>query len=184
MPLVAQPPVITAVNYPSATQPFTPRTVADVTDFVVHHTAGPVTQTPLQIDAFERSRGDIFMPYTWLIDNGGTIYAGRPALAMSAATYGRNMNSVAVCLIGNFQSNDAGFTGDPTAQQVAALTDLCIWAHRNYAAITRTYAHGDVAALFYNNDSNYATDCCGDRLRALLPALRQSVSAALQHGGA
>lgn len=177
-------PTIVNVNYPAPTQGFTPRDISSVTDFVVHHSAGPLTQTPLEIDAYEREHGDIYMPYTWLIDAQGTIYAGRPALVISAATFGRNAQSVACCLIGNFQSNDPGFTGDPSSAQLAALQDLCTWAHRAYPAIDRTYAHGDVAALFYNGDSNYATECCGDRLRAQLPRLRNAVYSALQHVGA
>ncbi len=174
-------PQILPVNYPAPAQAFTPRSASAITDFVVHHTAGPLAQTPLEIDAFERTNGDIFMPYTWLIDSAGNIYEGRPPLTISAATFGRNVESVACCLIGNFQDNAAGFNGPPSAAQFAALTDLCVWAHRQFPAISQTYAHGDVAHLFYHDDSFYATECCGNVLRALLPGLRTSVSAALQH---
>lgn len=175
---------IIAVNYPPPTHPFSMRDGSNITDFVVHHSAGPLTQTPPQIDAFERTNGDIYMPYTWLIDTAGKVYAGRPPLAISAATFGRNVESVACCMIGNFQDDASGFHGPPSAAQLGALTDLCIWAHRQFPSISRTYAHGDVAGLFYNGDSFYATACCGNVLRALLPALRTRVAGALQHVGA
>ncbi len=178
-------PTIVSVAYPQPTAPFTPRSVTDIADFVVHHTAGPITQTPLEIDDYERNNADhdIYMPYTWLIGADGTIYAGRPPLVVSAATYGRNLQSVACCLIGDFQSDDAGFTGPPPQCSIDSLTSLCIWAHQQFPAISQTYAHGEVAALFYGGNSNYATDCCGDVLRALLPGIKSTVAVALMHSG-
>jgi hypothetical protein len=172
---------IVSVPYPQEKSSFTPRPTRSITDFIVHHTAGPVTQTPLDIDKFERTRGMIYMPYTWIIAHDGTIYRGRPPLVVSAATYGRNAESVACCLIGNFQQGDAGYTGPPADQQVQALTALCIWAHQQYPSITRTYSHSDVASLFYHSDSNYATACCGSDLRKLIPAVRLAVSKAMNH---
>jgi len=154
-------PTIVDPGYSPPDGAFTLRTATSITDFIVHHSAGPTSQTPLEIDAFERGNGDIFMPYTWLIAADGTIFSGRPPSAMSAATYGRNAQSVACCLIGNFQQDDAGYTGQPTTAQMASLTSLCIWAHRQYPTIERTIAHGDVAALFYGGSGDYATACCG-----------------------
>ena len=167
-------------GYPAPTGPFTQRTLASITDFIVHHSAGPTNQTPLEIDAFERSEGDIFMPYTWLIGPDGTIYTGRPADVVSAATYGRNAQSVAVCLIGNFQEGDPGFTGPPSDAQLDQLLELCVFAHRTYPSIERTLAHRDVAPMFYPNDeADYATACCGSVLYADLPGIKAKVVAEL-----
>ena len=166
-------------GYSDPTSPFTVRGDDAVTDFVVHHSAGPLNQTPLEIDAFERENGDIYMPYTWLIDNKGNIYSGRPVYAVSAATFGRNQESVAVCLIGNFERSSPGYNGPPSQEALASLETLCMWAHRQYPSIVRTYCHGDVAGLFYGGDSNYATLCCGDILRTQVAGIKARIAAAL-----
>lgn len=169
-------------GYPPVNGEFTPRERSTVTDLVIHHTAGPKTQTPLEIDAFERTRGDIYMPYTWLIGPDGTIYNGRPPLAVSAATYGRNVQSVAICLIGNFQSDDAGFTGDPPSEQLNALLSLAIWVHRQFPTIDNTYAHGQVYQYHPSEMTDYTTACCGNALIVMLPDIKNKIRAALQHG--
>jgi hypothetical protein len=173
---------IVHVDYPDQAGPFSLRALSSITDFIVHHSAGPTSQTPLEIDAFERSRGDIYIPYTWLIGADGTVYDGRPITAISAASYGRNAQSVAVCVIGNFQENDAGYTGPPSDAQLNSLLSLCIYAHRTIPMIVRTYAHGDIAMMFYPQDpGDYSTACCGSVLRAKLPDIKSKVAQALHH---
>jgi hypothetical protein len=166
--------------YPQAAGSFTMRSLSGITDFIVHHSAGPKSQTPLEIDAFERGNGDVYMPYTWLIDDAGTIFAGRPANYVSAATYGRNQESVAVCLIGDFQRDDAGYNGPPSAAALAALEALCLLAHKQFPSIVRTIVHGDVAAMFFGGDGNYATACCGDELKADVEQIRSRIAATLR----
>jgi len=167
---------IATVNYPAPTSPFTPRSAGAITDFIVHHSAGPKSQTPMQIDAFERTEGDIYIPYTWLIDDKGTIYSGRPPEFISAASYGRNAESVAVCLIGNFQKDDKGYNGPPSTAALNSLYDLCLYAHKKYPSIIRTYPHGSIAHLFFEDDDNYATECAGDQLNALVPGIKSRIS--------
>lgn len=164
--------------------PWVTRDLATVTDFIVHHSAGPKSQTPLEIEAFELGRGDNGMPYTWLISDNGTVYSGRPPYAVSAATYGRNSVSVAVCVIGNFEFNDPGYNGPVSAAAQQSLIDLCIYAHRQIPSIVRTIAHRDVAPMFYPQDTaDYATACCGSELYEYLPVLRSKVLAALNDHG-
>jgi hypothetical protein len=166
--------------YPPATGAFTPREASAITDFIVHHSDGPQSQTPLEIDAFERNGGDIYMPYTWLIGPDGTIYTGRPALVESAASYGRNEQSVAVCIIGAFQEGTPEYNGPPTDAALDQLLELCVFAHRQFPSIERTIAHRDIAPLFYPNDEgDYATACCGSVLYAMLPDIRAKVAAEL-----
>jgi hypothetical protein len=155
---------IVVPGYPPPTDAFTMREASSVSDLVLHHTAGPKEQTPLEIDAFERTRGDIAMPYNYLIDDSGTVYTGRPPLAVSAASYGRNKQSIAICLIGNFQRDDPGFNGPPSAAALTALYDLVLLVHRQYPSIMRTYPHGAISEIFFGGDSDYATECAGDQL--------------------
>ena len=171
--------------YVGPRSPWVARNTGSVTDFIVHHSAGPKSQTPMEIEAFELGRGDNGMPYTWLIDDKGTVYTGRPPHAVSAATYGRNSESVAVCMIGNFELGDTGYNGPVSDAALASLVDLCILAHRQLPSIVRTIAHRDVALLFYPQDQgDYSTACCGSELYAYLPTLRAKVGAALNNHAA
>ena len=179
-------PQIVDPGYPAPTSPFTTRAESSISDLVVHHTAGPKSQTPLEIDAFERGRGDIGMPYTWLIDDAGTIYSGRPPEAVSAASFGRNRQSIAVCLIGDFQRDDPGFNGPPSDAALKSLYDLVLWAHHKYPSIIRTYPHGAISDMFFGGDSNYATACAGDQLDAKLMdpgGIKARVASVLQKHG-
>lgn len=167
---------IIPVAYPSPSNVLTSRASRDITDFVIHHTAGALTQMPLDIDREHRAIGDAMIAYNWVITPDGKIYAGRPCGVIGAATFGRNPEAVAAVLVGNFEPGSAGFTGNPTPEQLVALEDLCLWAHLQYPSIARTYGHGDVAAMFYNGDSNYATACPGKLLRDAIPAIRAYVA--------
>jgi hypothetical protein len=159
-------PKIVNPGYPAPTSDLTSRDAGSISDAIIHHTAGPKDQTPLDIDAFERTRGDVMIPYTYLIDDSGTIYSGRPPLAVSAASFGRNRQSIAICLIGDFQVDDAGYNGPPSVAALTSLYDLLLWVHRQYPSIIRTYPHGSISSMFYGGDSDYATECAGDELNA------------------
>lgn len=154
---------IIAVAYPHVGG--TPRALSVIDTFIIHHSAGNPNQTALEIDAEHRAIGDTMIAYGWVISPNGNIYAGRPADIVPAASLGRNLQSVNVCLTGNFQADDAGYTGPPTSQQMSSLNDLCLWAHKQYPTIVRTIGHRDVATMFYPNDTApYATACPGSEL--------------------
>jgi hypothetical protein len=96
------------------------RSLASISDFIVHHSAGSITQTVQEIDAEHRAIGDAMIGYNWVITPDGSVYSGRPVVYVPAATYGRNAESVNVCLVGQFQEvdlgpNDAPYTGPPSA---------------------------------------------------------------------
>jgi hypothetical protein len=167
-------------GYPPPTEAFTMREASSIVDCVVHHTAGPKNQTPLEIDAFERTRDDIYTPYTYLIDDAGTVYTGRPPLAVSAASYGRNEESIAICLIGNFQRDDRGYNGPPSDAALTALYDLVLLVHKQYPSITRTYPHGAIEKMFFPGDSDYGTECAGDQLNESIPGIKSRVAAILR----
>jgi hypothetical protein len=115
--------------------------------------------------------------YNWVITKDGTIYQGRPIGWVSAANYGRNQQGVAVCLTGNFESGDPGFTGDPTIAQSTSLYHLALSVHIHLTSIERTYGHGDIASLFYASDPDpYSTACPGDRLEVQIPSVRAYVT--------
>jgi hypothetical protein len=170
-------------GYPPPTEAFTMRDASSITDLVCHHTAGPKNQTPLEIDAFERGRADdpdIYTPYTYLINDAGTVYTGRPPLAVSAASWGRNRESIAICLIGNFQRDDKGYNGPPSDAALTALYDLVLLVHKQYPSIVRTYPHGDIEKMFFPGDSDYGTECAGDELNESIPGIKARVAAILR----
>ncbi len=171
---------VNTVTYPAPAGYMTPRAIASISDLIVHHTAGAVTQTPLEIDAEHRAIGDAMIAYNYVITPDGKVYTGRPIDVVPAAAYGRNAQSINVVLVGNFEAGDAGYTGPPTKEQTASLEALAIQLHRQYPTIERTYGHRDVATLFYANDTApYATACPGSVLYAELASIKRAIGAAI-----
>lgn len=129
--------VIKYPDYPPPNGSPATRDLSVVTVEIIHHSAGPITQTPLDIDAFHRQPPDDFVMigYNFLIGHDGTVYQGRPMTDVPAATEGFNTESVAICLIGNFQPDDAGYTGPPSAAQMQSLKDLSVYVHQKIPTI-------------------------------------------------
>ena len=152
---------IIPVSYPPPKSPLNPINKAGIKYLVVHHTAGEVHQMPLDIDQEERNGQFSMMPYEMLCTQEGLIYAGRPLGYESAATYGLNAVSVAVVAIGNFQSNDPGFSGPPTPALLAALVEAGIYLHRQFPTIDSTIGHRDAGII---DIPHYSTACPGDVL--------------------
>jgi hypothetical protein len=175
-----QPPSIVQVQYPPPAFAMTSRERSSITLAIVHHTAGPLAQTPLEIDQEHRNIGDSMVAYNNLIDEHGTIYSGRPYDYDSAAAFGENEDSIDVVLIGNFQPGADGYTGPPSDAALQALTQYLIWIHLQFPSISRTIGHRDIAPLFYPNDEgSYSTACPGDDLYAKLASIRAAVFKAL-----
>ena len=139
---------------------------------VIHHTAGGLDQTPLQIDAEERAGEYSMMPYELLVDQQGVIYAGRPLVYESAATYGLNGVAVAVVAIGNYQSDDSGFTGLPTQALLDGLVDAGVYLHQQFPTIEHTIGHRDAGPL---SNPPYSTLCPGDELYSHIPWIKAQI---------
>ena len=84
----------------------------------VHHSAGPKSQTPRQIQNYHMdSRGWSDVAYSWLVDDNGTIYEGRGWGIAGGHTRGWNFRSHAVCYIGNtelYRPSEAALRGIKT----------------------------------------------------------------------
>jgi hypothetical protein len=153
------------------------REPTEVTDEIVHHSAGSLTETPLDIDAQHRAQGWAGIGYHLIIDPDGVVYQGRALTDVPAAAQDDNTHSVDICLIGNFQSDDAGYTGPPTDAQIKALEEASVYVHQQCPNIVRTIGHRDVASLF--DDPSVATACPGNKLYADLPFVKSAVWNAL-----
>lgn len=169
------PPTIHKPIYPAPGN-MTPRALSEITDLIFHHTAGPTSQSALDIDQEHRNEGWAMIGYNYVIDGDGQIYEGRPAEFVPSAAYGRNSQSVNVVLTGNFQSDDKGYTGEPKQAQIDAAKALAVYLHNQYHSIVRTIGHCDVARMFYPQDqADYATACPGNTFYTQLPTIKSFV---------
>lgn len=118
------------------------------TEFVVHHTAGPRSQTVKQIQAFHQgpSRGWSDVGYNFLVDEDGQVFEGRGWLAVGAHCPDHNRSGIGVAYIGN---------NDPTPQAQASIRRLYDEACRKAGRKLRMRGHGQL----------YATSCPGPRLQ-------------------
>ena len=156
------------------------RKESSITDIIVHHSAGGLFQTPQQIDSEHRARGMAGIGYNYVINPAGVVFSGRPANVIPAAAYGRNAESLNICVIGNFHPSDSGYTGKPTPGQLNSLKDLIVYLHHQFPSVVRTIGHRDVATMFHpNNTGDYATACPGDLLYYELPHIKDEVTQAM-----
>lgn len=113
-------------------------------DLWLHHTAGPESQTPAQIQAFHQgpSRGWSDVGYHYLIDSEGTVYEGRGREVWGAHSPGKN-HEASVALIGDYS------TKRPSDEQHRAVYDLLEFLGarkvRGHRENTSTSCPGDAA---------------------------------------
>lgn len=124
---------------------------------VVHHSALPLSDGPLQIQQLHmRQKGYADIGYHFVIDAAGQVYAGRPLDVRGAHTGGHNTGTVGIVLLGDFES------AQPTAAQLASLKTLAGCLADEYG-IAWLAGHRD----FQPGE----TVCPGQNLEARLPGL-------------
>ncbi|MFI6819285.1 N-acetylmuramoyl-L-alanine amidase [Nonomuraea sp. NPDC050328] len=122
------------------------------TEFFVHHTYGPTSQSLRSIQNFHmdgRKWGDI--GYNFLVRDDGTLYEGRGWLTVGAHCPGHNRSGIAVAYIGDDK---------PTPAALRTIRALYVEACRRAGRTLRPLCHSD----------RFSTDCPGDRLRAWVRA--------------
>jgi hypothetical protein len=123
------------------------------TEFVVHYSEGPTTETPRQIQDFHMdTRGWSDIGYNFLVDVRGRIYEGRGWLVVGAHATGHNTSGIGACMIGR--------NGDATDEAKRAIRWLYDEANRRSGRTLLKRGHRDVTA----------TDCPGDQLYAWVRA--------------
>lgn len=124
------------------------------TEFVVHHSEGPITQSVRSIQDFHMDgRGWADIGYNFLVDYKGRIYEGRGWLVIGAHATGHNTSGIGVCVIGR----DGTDITDAAKRSVRWLYDqACAKAGRTLAK----RGHGDLMS----------TDCPGRVLRTWVHA--------------
>ena len=125
---------------------------------IIHHTASPANWTVKDIDNDHKVRWNgqtlsqmgYYVGYHIVIDQNGYITHCRELNEEGCHTYGHNLDSIGIALIGNFNNTD------PTPQQIKSLgyllDTLCTYKKIDWRQI---YAHRHFKA----------TDCYGIRLK-------------------
>ncbi|MFC6885277.1 MULTISPECIES: N-acetylmuramoyl-L-alanine amidase [Actinomadura] len=125
-------------------------------EFVVHHSEGPISQTPRSIQDFHMdSRGWSDIGYNFLVNHRGEIYEGRGWLVIGAHATGHNSSGIGVCVIGRDGS-------DITPAAKAAVRWLYDTACHKAGRALLKRGHGQL--------SGNSTDCPGATLRAWVKA--------------
>lgn len=168
-------------DYPAPAFAMTPRPNPQPQYLIWHHSDGSPSQTPLEIDAEHRAENPPFamVGYSYMVGPNGEVWKGRPDDVVPAAAEGENVNSIDVCLLGDFQPDTEGFA-PPTPEQLQSAKDLAVLIHRQYPSIVRMIGHRDVAAIVGNPDD--ATACPGDVLEELIFGFHTYVLAQLAGG--
>ncbi|MFF0864143.1 N-acetylmuramoyl-L-alanine amidase [Nonomuraea sp. NPDC003560] len=123
------------------------------TEFFVHHTDGPPTQTLRSIQDFHMgtSRGWSDIGYNFLVDDDGVIYEGRGWLVVGAHCPNHNRTGIGVAYIGE---------NDPTDAAKRSIRRLYDEACRKAGRPLKKLGHGD----------RYPTECPGSKLQAWVNA--------------
>jgi len=147
-----------------------PQSLAEVLNtIVVHHSALPLSDGPLEIQAKHLSTqryADI--AYHFVIDAAGEIYAGRDLQVRGAHTGGHNTGTVGIVLLGNFEETV------PFEAQLDSLKQLACSLRDTYG-ITHLAGHRDFQPE--------VTVCPGENLETLLPGLAKELRLEFGIGG-
>lgn len=119
------------------------------TEFVVHYSEGPTTQSVKSIQAFHmNTRGWSDIAYNFLVDTAGRIYEGRGWTVVGAHATGHNTSGLGVCFIGR--------NGDATPEAKRAIRWLYDEACRRAGRRLAKRGHGQL--------SGNSTSCPGAQL--------------------
>lgn len=132
-------------------------TWAKRTEFVVHYSEGPTSQTPRQIQNFHMDDAGHRWPdigYNFLVDTKGRIYEGRGWLVVGAHAKNHNTSGIGVCFIGR--------NGDATEAAKASIRALYDEACKKAGRTLLKRGHGQL--------SGNSTDCPGSQLLAWVKA--------------
>lgn len=155
---------------------------------IVHHTSAPPGPNGPTGDlnaiwsfhTFDRTWGDI--GYNYVIDPEGRIYEGRAGgdTVVGAHTEGFNVGAIGISLIGDYN------VAIPPAPMLASLRRLTTALANRYGIDVRSVQFADglaFRALGGHRDFNQ-TDCPGQHVYDLLPALRAAIGADVRSAGA
>jgi hypothetical protein len=189
-----KPPVVTRIEWECPDGEITTHGAlvgTTVTHLIVHHTAmgveAPGSDWPelvrsiWKFHVFERGWADI--GYNYLIDPDGVVYEGRAGgdNVIGAHFSGVNAGTMAVALLGAFGAEA------PTAEALNSLKEVLAWKCDQRDLDPEGRSLHDASQLILNTISGHrdgpkATECPGEALYLLLPAIRAEVKKLLARG--
>lgn len=135
-----------------ATKRYGTRSLNQIQRIVVHHSASQ-TWTGADMAAYHvNSREWPGIGYHFVIEKDGGIFQGNKLETISYNVANGNTPTVAICLSGNFDIEQ------PTAQQMASLSQMVDYLRKTIPNQLPVMAHGDLQA----------TACCGTNLKSQL----------------
>jgi hypothetical protein len=111
---------------------------------IVHHSAGPRTQTFAELRDYHRrpvaqgGRGFEDVAYHFVVDDEGVVYAGRPVHVVGAHALGANHDSIGVCGVGDNTRPGEEWTDAQRERIRDVVQALCL-----LYGITRVEGHRD-----------------------------------------
>jgi N-acetylmuramoyl-L-alanine amidase len=140
--------------------------------FVVHH-IGTMPKSiasdlvdVLMINSWHLDRGWLGFAYHYLIKTDGVVERGRPWQSMGSHCKGFNHESIGICVVGDFSA------AAPNADQLDALERLM-------ADLCDVYGLPATADTIRGHRDLVDTECPGNGLYDLLPAIRTKVASLL-----
>ena len=112
---------------------------------IIHHTASPSATAEI-INEDHINKGWAGIGYHFFIKKDGTIYRGRPEDSIGAHSKGSNLNTLGICLEGDFEEKK------PTNEQLKSIINLSVYLGVKYNT-NEIIKHGDV----------YETCCPGSK---------------------
>ena len=135
---------------------------------IVHHSAGPATQTKEDIKKIHLAKGYSDIGYHKIILANGKVEQGRNDAVIGAQAFGANAYSLGICCIGNYE------TSIPTEAVISSLVQVLVTlCKRHNLTVDKIIGHRDVAKMF--NVPEGATACPGKNLYARLDEIRTKV---------
>jgi len=157
--------------------------VTDVKFLVVHHTAGSNNSSDWAAvvrsiwNFHVNTRGWADVGYNFLLDKSGNIYEGRADDTKGAHFSGHNSETSGMALLGTF------LTVVPTNSMLYSLENLLVWKSCDKSidplAITYHASSGLNLHTISGHRDGGNTECPGDEVYNLLPAIRNNVNAQL-----
>ena len=155
------------------------------THIIIHHTATPNTDTDWvarvrsiwNYHTYDRGWGDV--GYNYLIDPNGIIYEGRAGGddVIGGHASPHNIGTMGVAFLGTFTDEE------PTDAALDSVESLIAWKC-SQKGIEPLGNSTDYAGSYYANIAGHrdvkATECPGEDLYSLLPAIRQNVHDLIQ----
>lgn len=146
-------------------------------ELIAHHVGHiPVSLDPADIGAemindWHIARGWAGIGYHYVIRLDGTIERGRPRWAQGAHDGGQNAGSIGICVVGDFTDPNSR----PTPAQLESLTNLMA----DLCEIYRLCPAGPGVIQGHRDQEppETPTECPGEGLYRLLPAIRENVRA-------